>query len=50
MKRNVASQTIELFAFDYSTGAPKTGDAANLTAYVDKDNAALTALTDTYAA
>lgn len=29
--------SIVLFAFDYSTGAPKTGDAANITAYIEKD-------------
>jgi hypothetical protein len=48
--RNTASQSVQLFAYDYSTGAPKTGDAANLTAYVMKDSGALTALTDTSAA
>lgn len=47
MFKNVASQTIDLFVFDYSTGAPKTGDAANLTAYLSKDDGTLTALTDT---
>lgn len=49
MFKNVASQKIEIFAFDYSTGAPKTGDAANITMYVAKDGGAVTALTDTSA-
>ena len=49
MFKNVASQKITFFAFDYSTGAPKTGDSANLTAYVSKDDGAVTVLTDTTA-
>lgn len=49
MFKNTASQKIRLFAFDYSTGAPKTGDAANLTAYLSKDYGTLSALTDTSA-
>lgn len=49
MQRNVSGQKIALFAFDYSTGAPKTGDAANLTAYVSKDGGSVTVLTDTTA-
>ncbi len=49
MFKNVASQKIELFAFDYSTGAPKTGDAANITPYITKDGGSVTALTDTSA-
>jgi len=49
MNKNVASQKITLFAFTYTTGAPKTGDAANLTAYVSKDDGAVTVLTDTSA-
>jgi hypothetical protein len=47
--RNVAGQKVQLFVFDYSTGAPKTGDAANLTAYVKKDSGSSTALVDTSA-
>jgi hypothetical protein len=39
MERNVASQEVRLFAFDYSTGAPKTG-LTNLTAYVAKGTGA----------
>jgi hypothetical protein len=46
---NTGSQKVQLFAYDYSTGAPKTGDAANLTAYLKIDSGALTALTDTSA-
>lgn len=49
MFKNVASQKIQLFAFDVTTGAPKTGDAANITAYVSKDHGAVAALTDTSA-
>jgi hypothetical protein len=49
MDRNVGSQKIALFCFDYSTGAPKTGDAANLTAYVNKDWGGVTVLGDTSA-
>lgn len=49
MLKNTASQKLTIFAFDYSTSAPKTGDAANLTAYVSIDDGALTALTDTSA-
>ncbi len=49
MFKNVATQYLELYAYDYSTGAPKTGDAANLTAYLSKDAGALTALGDTSA-
>lgn len=49
MFKNVTGQKIRVFAFDTSTGAPKTGDAANLTLYVAKDRGATTALTDTTA-
>lgn len=49
MFKNTSSQKIQLFAFDYSTGAPKTGDAANLTAYIEIDGGATTALGDTSA-
>lgn len=38
-----------VFAFDTTSGAPKTGDAANITLYVDKDWASVNALTDTSA-
>ena len=49
MFKNVASQTIDVFAFDYSTGAPKTGDAANISVYLSKDDGSLPQLTDTSA-
>lgn len=49
MQKNVSGQKVALFAFDYSTGAPKTGDAANITAYLSKDGGAVTVLTDTTA-
>lgn len=49
MYRNVASQKLHVFAFDYTTGAPKTGDAANITAYVSKDYGSVTVLGDTSA-
>lgn len=49
MFKNTASQKLTFFAFDYSTGAPKTGDAANITVYVQIDDGTVTALTDTSA-
>jgi hypothetical protein len=49
MFKNVASQKIALFAFDATSNVPKTGDAANLTAYVSKDHGAVTVLGDTSA-
>ncbi|MBN2401975.1 MAG: hypothetical protein JXN64_06225 [Spirochaetes bacterium] len=47
MKKNVASQRIYVFAFNYSTGAPVTGDAAQITMEISKDNGAFAAITDT---
>lgn len=38
--KNVASQKIHVYAYDSTTGAPKTGDAANITAYVSLDGSA----------
>jgi hypothetical protein len=49
MFRNVSGQKLTVFAWDSTTGLPKTGDAANLTAYVSKDDGTVTALTDTSA-
>ena len=49
MKKNTAGQKLTVFAFDATTGLPKTGDAANLTAYVSKDSGSLTTLADTSA-
>ena len=48
MLKNVASK-IELYAYDSTTNKPKTGDAANITAYVSKGHAAPATLTDTSA-
>ena len=48
MFKNVATK-IAVFAFTPADGLPKTGDAAQLTAYVSKDYGAVTALTDTSA-
>lgn len=47
MIKNQANQRVEIFAFDYATGQPKTGIAANLAIYVQKDFAALAALGNT---
>jgi hypothetical protein len=49
MFKNVAGQKIAVFAFDTTTGVPKTGDAANITAYVNKDFAGVNVLGDTSA-
>lgn len=49
MFKNVASQKIVFVAWDSATGLLKTGDAANLTAYVSKDGGAVTVLADTSA-
>lgn len=49
MFKNVASQKIAVFAFDITTGAAKTGDAANITVYVSKDWGSVTVLGDTSA-
>lgn len=38
--KNVASQKIGVFAYDSTTGAAKTGDAGNITAYISLDFAA----------
>jgi hypothetical protein len=47
--KNVASQKLTVFAFDSTTNLPKSGDAANITAYVDKDDGGVTVLGDTSA-
>lgn len=49
MNKNVASQKVTFLVIDTSTNTPKTGDSANLTAYVSKDDGAVTVLTDTSA-
>lgn len=38
--KNVASQKIHVYAYDSTTGEPKTGDAAQITAYVSLDGTA----------
>lgn len=49
LRKNVAGQTITLLAVD-ANGVPKTGDAGNLTAYVEKDaSGSFVALADTSA-
>lgn len=48
MFKNVASK-FTVFAFDSTTNLPKTGDAANITAYVSIDNGTVTVLGDTSA-
>lgn len=49
MFKNTAGQKFTVFAFDSTTNQPKTGDAANITAYVAKDNGTVTVLGDTSA-
>ncbi len=48
MFKNVAAKFM-VFAFDATTNVPKTGDAANITAYVSKDYGTVTVLGDTSA-
>lgn len=48
MFKNVAAKFM-VFAFDSTTNLPKTGDAANITAYVSKDYGTVTVLADTTA-
>jgi hypothetical protein len=49
MFKNTASQHLTVFAFDATTNLPKSGDAANITAYVSKDDGTVTVLGDTSA-
>lgn len=49
MFKNTASQKIALLAVDSATGRPKTGDSANITAYVAQNFGTTTVLTDTSA-
>lgn len=44
MFKNVASQSVTLYAVDASTGLPKIGDAANMVFYLSKDDGAVTAI------
>lgn len=46
MFKNVASQKAIFFAFTITTGAAKTGDAANITPYESLDYGAVTPITD----
>lgn len=50
MFKNVASQNLIVYVFDSTTNLPKTGDAANLTAYRSLDGGSVTVLSDTSAA
>lgn len=45
--KNVASQKIAVYAYDTAADAPKTGDAANITAQISKDGGATAATNDT---
>ena len=45
--KNVASQKVPVFAYDTLNDAPKTGDAANITAQISKDGAACAPTNDT---
>lgn len=47
MIKNASGQKISLFVVNTSTNLPMTGDAANLTFYVNKDDGGVTALADT---
>lgn len=49
MFKNVASQKIAFYVHDVTNNVPKTGDAANITAYVSKDGGAASARADTSA-
>jgi len=44
--KNIASQKIAVFAYDTSADAPKTGDAANISAQISKDGGATAATND----
>ena len=46
MFKNVASQKVAVFAWDQSSGAAKTGDAANISAQISLDGAATAATND----
>jgi hypothetical protein len=47
--KNTAGQKLMVFAFTTADNTPKTGDAANITAYVDKDYGGVNVLGDTSA-
>jgi len=46
MQKNVASQKIAVFAWDNANSAPKTGDAANISAQISIDVGATAATND----
>lgn len=48
LKRNISDQVIPIFAWDTSTGAPKTGDSSNITAYISKDGGSPVATSTTH--
>jgi len=48
LKKNKADQKIAIYAWDDGAGAPKTGDAANITARISKDGGASAALTNSF--
>lgn len=45
--KNTASQKVAVAAYDTTDGSPKTGDAANITAYIAKDFGTPAQVTDT---
>jgi hypothetical protein len=47
LQKNVSGQKIAVYAYDVAADAPKTGDAANITAQISKDYGAAAAVTDT---
>ncbi len=47
MYKNVSGQKVAVYAYDKTTGAPKTGDAANITAYIAIDGGTPAATNDT---
>jgi len=47
MQKNIAGQKWVVFAFDTTTGAPKTGDALNITANLRLDGGAANPIDDT---
>lgn len=47
LEKNTAGQKWYVFAFNRTTNAPLTGDAANITAKIAKDFGAASAVTDT---
>ena len=46
MFKNVASQKLAVFAWNNALGAPKTGDAGNISAQISKDGGATAATND----